>query len=77
MTNKAKTVFDIFEQELRIYGESEVAELDRKTRKTRKIGKVMAKMSFGALVGVASCRLDSDPFQRTLSQALETLRRSV
>mmetsp|Transcript_32031 Transcript_32031/g.74820 ORF Transcript_32031/g.74820 Transcript_32031/m.74820 type:complete len:264 (-) Transcript_32031:143-934(-) len=76
MAHEATEVLGIFAEELRFWGGEEIAELESDSR-NRKLGKVMARMSFGALLSLASHRLDRDPFQRQLSKALETLRRSV
>ena len=80
MADEAAGVLAIFEEELRFWrGGADVAELDESAMDitTRKLAKAMRRMSFGALLSLASHRLDRDQFQRHLSQALETLRRSV
>ena len=80
VADEAAGVLAIFEEELRFWcGGADVAELDESAMdsKTRKLAKVMGRMSFGALLSLASHRLDRNQFQRHLSQALETLRRSV
>ncbi|CAE6943187.1 unnamed protein product [Symbiodinium natans] len=79
MPDEAAGVLAVFEEELRFWcGGADVAELDESAMdtKTRKLAKVMGRMSFGALLSMASHRLDRDQFQRHLSQAMETLRRS-
>ena len=77
MADKATGVLAILEQELRFWqGESEVVEAAM-DNKARKLGKVMARMSFGALLSLASHRLDREEFQHLLSQEMEVLRQSV
>ena len=77
IADKAAGVLAILEQERRFWrGESEFAE-SAMDSKARKLGKVMARMSFGALLSLASHRLDRDEFQRNLSQEMEVLRQSV